>query len=102
MKDITDERKIVLARELTKIHEEFIFGTAQELLEKVIEPKGEYVIVIEKTKKLEKNIFENMTIEEHYNFYIENYGMNKNDAIKQVAKDRGVKKNEIYKNFLKE
>ncbi len=102
LKDITDERKIVLARELTKIHEEFIFGTAQELLEKVIEPKGEYVIVIEKTKKLEKNIFENMTIEEHYNFYIENYGMNKNDAIKQVAKDRGVKKNEIYKNFLKE
>ena len=41
-----------------------------------------------------------MTLEEHYNFYVRTYGMNKNDAIKQVAKDRRVKKNEIYKNFL--
>ncbi len=100
LNNITKERKLVLARELTKIHEEFISGTAQQLLEKVIEPKGEYVIIIEKAEMEEENIFENMTLEEHYNFYVQTYGMNKNDAIKQVAKDMGVKKNEIYKNFL--
>ena len=100
LNNVTGNRKIVLARELTKIHEEFISGTAEELLERVIEPRGEYVIVIDKAEELEKNIFEDMTVEEHYNFYVETYGMSKNDAIKQVAKDRGTKKNEIYKNFL--
>ena len=100
LNNVTGNRKIVLARELTKIHEEFISGTAEELLERVIEPRGEYVIVIDKAEELEKNIFEDMTVEEHYNFYVGTYGMSKNDAIKQVAKDRGTKKNEIYKNFL--
>ena len=100
LSSVTEERKLVLARELTKIHEEFISGTAGELLEKILEPKGEYVIIIENANEIEENIFENMTLEEHYNFYIKTYGMDKNDAIKHVAKDRGVKKNEIYKNFL--
>lgn len=69
LKDITESRKIVLARELTKIHEEFIEGTAEELLEKMIEPRGEFVIVIEKAEEKEENIFENMTLEEHYKYY---------------------------------
>lgn len=100
LSNVTEERKLVLARELTKIHEEFISGTAGELSEKILEPKGEYVIIIENANEADENIFENMTLEEHYNFYVETYGMDKNDAIKQVAKDRRVKKNEIYKNFL--
>ena len=99
LSDILDNRKIVLARELTKIHEEFIAGTAKELLEKLKEPKGEFVIVIEKREESDINNFEDMTIEEHYKYY-ENLGLSKNEAIKQIAKDRNVKKNEIYKEFI--
>lgn len=47
---ITNQRKIVLARELTKIHEEYLSGTANELLQKMQEPKGEYVIIIQKNQ----------------------------------------------------
>ena len=69
LKNVTLDRKIVLARELTKIHEEFIMGTAEELLEKIIEPRGEYVIIIEKQEQISQDIFENMTLEEHYKYY---------------------------------
>lgn len=69
LKEITKERKIVLARELTKIHEEFILGTAEELLEKITEPKGEFVIIIGKNNEEAENIFEKMTLEEHYDYY---------------------------------
>lgn len=96
---ILGNRKIVLARELTKIHEEFISGTAEELLEKVMEPRGEYVIVIEKGEKIDNNEFENMTLEEHYKYY-ESLGLSKKEAVKQIAKDRGLKKNEVYKEFI--
>ena len=67
--EITEKRKIVLAREITKIHEEYISGTAEELIKKVTEPKGEYVIVIEKGKIIENNVFEDMTLEEHFEYY---------------------------------
>lgn len=66
---VIGSRKIVLARELTKIYEEFISGTSEELLEKIEEPKGEFVIVIEKSNIVTENIFEKMTIEEHYKYY---------------------------------
>lgn len=69
LEEILGERKIVLAKELTKIHEEFLRGTAKEVLQKLEEPKGEFVIVIEKAKFDEKEIFENMSIEEHYKYY---------------------------------
>ena len=68
LNNMTSNRNIVLARELTKIHEEFISGTAEELLDKMQEPKGEFVIVIDKNKE-EDNIFEDMTLEEHYKYY---------------------------------
>jgi len=69
LQEITGNRKIVLAREITKIHEEYIEGTAEELLRKVTSPKGEFVIIIDKNKEKEKNVFEEMTIEEHYKYY---------------------------------
>ena len=69
LKEITYNRKIVLAREITKIHEEYISGTAEELLDKIIEPKGEYVIVIDKSYETGENIFKDMTFEEHYKYY---------------------------------
>ena len=69
LESTTGERRIVLAREITKIHEEYISGTANELLEKVEEPKGEFVIVIDKAKKDNNNIFSKFTLEEHYKYY---------------------------------
>lgn len=102
LEEILDNRKIVLAKELTKIHEEFITGTAKKLLEKIENPKGEYVILIEKSNETELNnldFLNNLSLEEHYNFYLKQ-GLEKNDIIKKIAKDRNVKKNEIYQKFI--
>lgn len=104
MQNILGDRTICLARELTKIHEEFLRGTISELLEKIQEPKGEYVIIVEGSKiskkEIETNKLNEMSIEEHYKYY-ENLGYEKKEIIKKVAKDRNVNKNEIYKLFIK-
>lgn len=102
LSEILGTRKIVLARELTKIHEEFIHGTANELLEKLQNPKGEFVVLIEKSNALELNnidFLNKLSLEEHYNFYLKQ-GFNKNEIIKKIAKDRNVTKNEIYQYFI--
>ena len=105
MLKILGDRKITLARELTKIHEEFLRGTISELLEKFNEEaiKGEFVIIAEGSKETKKEIekqkFNLMSLEEQYKFY-EGQGLNKKEIIKQIAKDRNVSKNEIYQEFL--
>lgn len=95
----------VIARELTKIHEEFKMGTIEELQKDIINPKGEYVIIIEKNEKTKEQIklenLNNLTIEEHYKYY-EEIGLDKKEIIKKVAKDRNLNKNEVYKKFLKQ
>lgn len=101
LKSVIGDRKIVIARELTKIHEEFLRGNINELIEKTENIKGEMVLIIEKNKKIDKeNIFDNLTLEEHYKLY-EEQGFSKKDIIKKIAKDRNVNKNEIYKKFIK-
>ena len=92
----------MLARELTKIHEEFIYGTANELLEKLENPKGEFVILIEKSSDIQNtnlDFLNNLSLEEHFNFY-QGQGFSKNEIIKKISKDRKVNKNDIYKNFI--
>lgn len=98
---ITEKRKIVLARELTKIHEEYIEGTAIELLDKIVEPKGEFVIIIEanKNKKTAAEILNQLSLEEHYKYY-EEQGLEKKEIIKRIAKDKKINKNEIYQKFI--
>ena len=98
--------KCVLAKEITKIHEDFIRGNILELLEVVKEPKGEYVIMLdlENFKDSKDNVLneeiKEKTIEEQYRIY-EAQGLNKKDIIKQIAKNKNVPKNEIYKMFIK-
>ena len=103
LEKVLENRKIVIARELTKIHEEFIRGTTSEILQKYEQPKGEHIIIIEgssiKNEDEELEKLNEMTIEEHYKFY-ENKGLEKNEIIKKIAKDRKVNKNEIYKLFI--
>lgn len=104
MQEILGDRKIVLARELTKIHEDFTYNYISEILNN-IEPKGEYVLVLEGAEKgkkdIDKEILNEKTLEEHYKYY-EKQGLNKKDIIKRIAKDRNTNKNEIYKYFFKD
>lgn len=100
--DTLGNRKITLCRELTKKFETVMPTSLEKALEyyKNEEPRGEYVLVIEGKSFEEKrmkeiNSWENMSIEEHMAYY-ENKGMDSKTAMKQVAKDRGVGKREIY------
>ena len=99
LKNILENRKITIARELTKIHEEFIREDINSLIEKAENLKGEMVIVIEGSKFIKEDKFENMPLDEHYKFY-ESQGLSKKEIIKQIAKDKKVSKNEIYQQFI--
>lgn len=101
--DVFGSRKIAICRELTKIYEEIYRGQLEEALEYFIEnkPRGEFVIVLEgkdpeEIKEEKKEAWIELSIEDHIKKYI-NEGINKKEAIKLVAKDRELPKNEVYK-----
>ena len=100
MLSILGNRHIALAREITKKHEEINRGTIEEVLNVVDELKGEMVIVVEGSKEQPEGIIFEQSIEEHVNEFIEK-GMSTKDAIKEVAKQRGVSKNLIYQEYHK-
>ena len=102
LKDVINDRRIVLSRELTKIHEEFIRKNINELLDNIDNLKGEMILIIEgnKKEKNEENELNFLSIEEHYKYY-EKQGYDKKEIIKKIAKDRNVNKNEIYMKFIK-
>lgn len=103
MLEILGDRNIVLAREITKIHEEFIRGKLSTIIEQIVDIKGEFVIIVEgnNISKKDKEILKlnELTLEEHYKYY-ENTGIIKKEIIKKIAKDRNVNKNEIYQYFI--
>ena len=99
-------RKIAVCRELTKRHETVYRDTISGALGYYTanEPKGEYVLVIEGRSPKElleekRAAWDDMSIEEHFNMYV-SQGMDKKDAMKLVAKDRGVSKRDIYNALL--
>ena len=99
MLEALGDRRISLVRELTKINEEVIRTTLSGAVAYYAEnnPKGEFVLIVEGAKKEDEAPFwQDMSEEEHVNHYI-SQGMEKMDAIKATAKDRGVAKNVIYK-----
>lgn len=100
--EVLGERRLTLCRELTKKFETVLPTTLEKALEyyKNEEPRGEYVLVVEGKSREEKKkeqiaSWETMTIEEHMAYY-EKQGVEHKQAMKQVAKDRGVGKREIY------
>ncbi len=100
------DRNICIARELTKLHEEYLHLSILEAIEKIesVGIKGEIVLIIEGANELEvnlKNKVDNINISslELVKKYI-NEGKSKKDAIKEVAKIKGVNKNEVYKECL--
>ena len=94
MKNILENnRKISISREITKKYEEIYRGTIEELVNQNNDYKGELVIVVEGNKEVLE--YKTLTIEEHVNLYLED-GMSVMDAIKVVARERGIKKSEVY------
>ena len=86
------DRRAAAVREITKVHEECVFfSLAAGLLG---EKRGEYVLVVEGAKQ-EECALNSLTVREHVEHYMAQ-GMDKRDAVKQAAKDRGVPKNEVY------
>ena len=88
-----NNRKMSISREISKKYEEIYRGTIEELIKENNEYKGEIVLVIEGNKNAIE--YKTLTIDEHVNLYIDD-GKSVMDAIKIVAKERGMKKSEVY------
>ena len=93
--DVLGNRHICIARELTKVHEEFIRGTISEILPIASELKGEMVVVIEGNQDDYEKDIDMGQILNMVNTSIES-GMSTSAAIKEVAKQTGISKNQIY------
>lgn len=99
-------RRIAICRELTKLYEEILRMRLDESIEHYnnINPRGEYVLVvegksIEEIENEKKALWEELSIQEHIINYI-NQGISKKEAIKKVAKDRNLPKSEVYAHSL--
>lgn len=102
LQEVLGDREMTLCKELTKIHERAEKSTIRSLIEKYegTEIKGEYVLVIqgktfEEIEQEEQAAFSEMSIEEHMEMYL-SQGIDKKEAMKKVAKDRGISKREVY------
>ena len=97
------DRRIALCREMTKLHEEVVRTTIREAIE--LEPRGEYVLVIEGAdpEKLQAETaarFDELSLEEHVQSYIDQ-GLDRKEAMKAAAKDRGLSRRDVYNALLK-
>ncbi|MGI6536966.1 MAG: 16S rRNA (cytidine(1402)-2'-O)-methyltransferase [Caldicoprobacterales bacterium] len=96
--EILGDRRIAIARELTKIYEEVLHFTLEEAVRHYKEntPRGEFVVILEGLKENPlKRDFSGISIEEHLKEYLLS-GMSKKEAVKQVAKDRNLSKSQVY------
>ena len=94
--EIFGNRKIAIVREISKKYEEVIRDNVENILKTVENLKGEIVVVVEGNH--EKKSFDNISIKEHVDLYIED-GLTPNEAIKKVAKERNVPKSKIYNEY---
>lgn len=104
---VLGDRRITVCRELTKKHETAFRTTLSQALEWYTqnEPKGECVLVVEgkdrkKLEQEEQKKWEEMSLEEHMEYYVQQ-GIDRKEAMKQVAKDRGISKRDVYQELLK-
>ena len=104
--EVLGDRKIAICRELTKRYEKKTLTTISESLAfyNDNEPRGEYVLVLEgktfeELKKEEQKTWESMSLEEHMAVY-EGQGIDHKEAMKLVAKDRGISKRDVYQALL--
>lgn len=103
LREALGNRRIALCRELTKLNEEVMrteLDSAAAYYD-AHEPRGEYVLIIEGSVKPDDAFWKDMNIREHVEYYINTLGFVKSEALKAAARDRGVAKNVIYKEFLR-
>ena len=94
--EVMGNRKISISREISKKFEEVIRGNVSDIIEHLVDIKGEIVVIVSGNNK-EKNC-DNLTISEHIEFYI-SLGNSVMDSIKLVAKERNVSKSVIYNEY---
>ena len=106
--EVLGNRELTVCKELTKRYENATKTTFEDVIRfyEDNEPKGEYVLVISgktfETKEREaREAWESLSVEEHMAHY-EASGMERKEAMKQVAKDRGISKRDVYQALLKE
>lgn len=106
LKEVLGDRRVTICRELTKKYEEIAPVTFSQAIERFSaeEPKGEFVLVIEgkaveEIIREEQKAWEELSLEEHMERYL-SLGMDKKQAMKEVAKDRGISKREVYQELL--
>ncbi|MBS0620042.1 MAG: 16S rRNA (cytidine(1402)-2'-O)-methyltransferase [Verrucomicrobia bacterium] len=102
LSDLAPKRPLCIARELTKLHEETLHGTAAELSTHFAShpPRGEMVLLIGPSG--EKIDFDHLTLEEHVAFLEKELHLTKKEAIQMVAKVRGLPKREVYKTCIQD
>lgn len=93
MNDILGNRQISISREISKKFEEIYRGTIDEMVQQMLDIKGEIVIVVAQDRKVKT--YDNLTIIEHIHMYIKE-GYDSKEAIKKVAHERHLSKNEVY------
>lgn len=100
--ELAPKRKICIAREITKKFEEFIYGTAEELIQRQAKTpyKGEITLVIEGDSEGKHSQWKMLTPKSHVACLMEEFHLSKKDAIKLAAELRGVPKRDIYREFL--
>ncbi len=108
LRDNLEDRQITVCKELTKKFETINRTTLSEAVDYYTnnEPKGEYVLVLSGADKsklvLEEQLaWQQMSLEEHMELYLEQ-GIDKKEAMKKVAKDRGITKRDVYQALLEE
>ncbi|MGB4984656.1 MAG: 16S rRNA (cytidine(1402)-2'-O)-methyltransferase [Erysipelotrichaceae bacterium] len=100
MLEVLGDRKICVARELTKIHEQFLTGVISEVIDNLTQIKGEFVIVIEGNKELvKKDINEDLVLEIDQ---LVSSNLSVKEAIKEISKKYGLSKNEVYQFYHQE
>lgn len=96
MEKILGNRCVSISREISKKYEEIYRDTLENISGQVVDIKGEIVIIVEGNFQGENH--DNLTIIEHINLFLKE-GLSVKDAIKQVAHDRGLPKNEVYQEY---
>jgi 16S rRNA (cytidine1402-2'-O)-methyltransferase len=101
--EILGNRKITLCRELTKLYEEFIRGTVEEAIawSQSEEIRGEFCLVIEQGEVKQKEVswWDELTIVQQVDHYVQKEGITVKEAIKKTALDRGIQKREVYQEY---
>src|SRR5690606_22690064 len=104
VRKVLGDRRIALAREMTKAHEEWLRGKVSEILAHLAEhpPRGEYTLVIsgadpaDRSGQSEEKWWSPLTVEEHVEWYLRR-GQSKKEAIRSAARDRSLPKREVYR-----